>query len=233
MSRTASDIVPGWFIEFLSFIVKLIPRPGELTQEIAETWMDNADALSKALWMTLLNPKPWVERERRFQYHHKIQLTLRKGYEHASAIAFTKKWYKDHFVREIDSLVDFDKTFTDESNTDTVDQLRRCENYIVKFFQLTDYAYKELPRLVAVEEVISFMRETGALFVGAQGLAQVFDYGGFDFLDTGEFICSLASPDSNSDIPVYIRDDECERFVRLPHDNLSGGNAILMCVYAH
>ncbi|MES3031525.1 MAG: hypothetical protein V4697_03910 [Patescibacteria group bacterium] len=51
MSSTASKNteVPGWYIEFLSALVRQAPRPGELSRNTAQSWVINQERLKSVL----------------------------------------------------------------------------------------------------------------------------------------------------------------------------------------
>ncbi len=58
MSGTPLVEVPGWYINFQAAVIKQLPRPGEIEQEIAEGWEGNQNGLKKVLAEGLLPPVP-------------------------------------------------------------------------------------------------------------------------------------------------------------------------------
>lgn len=54
MSGTPLEVVPGWYINFQAAVIKQLPRPGEIEQEIAERWDGNQSGLKKVLAEGLL-----------------------------------------------------------------------------------------------------------------------------------------------------------------------------------
>lgn len=62
MSRTpAVPEVPGWYINLQAAVLKQLPRPGEIDQEIAQGWSNNQASLRKNLADCLLPPMPTYE----------------------------------------------------------------------------------------------------------------------------------------------------------------------------
>jgi hypothetical protein len=53
---TEVEILP-WYIQFQTDVLSQLPRPGEISQDIAAGWHDNRGAMKKALYETLLPPK--------------------------------------------------------------------------------------------------------------------------------------------------------------------------------
>jgi len=59
MSSTAlenTEKVPGWYIEFLAALLRQAPRPGELSQGMAESWMSGQESLKNVLRDNLCHP---------------------------------------------------------------------------------------------------------------------------------------------------------------------------------
>lgn len=58
---SGTPAVPGWYINFQAAVLKQLPRPGEIDQEIAEGWSNNQASLRKNLADCLLPPMPTYE----------------------------------------------------------------------------------------------------------------------------------------------------------------------------
>lgn len=57
MSTALSVEIPGWYIELQTAVLRQLPRPSEINQEIAEGWINNQKGLKKNLASCLL-PAP-------------------------------------------------------------------------------------------------------------------------------------------------------------------------------
>lgn len=53
---SGTPTVPGWYINFQAAILKQLPKPGEIDQQVARGWEDNQASLKKNLAECLLPP---------------------------------------------------------------------------------------------------------------------------------------------------------------------------------
>ena len=58
MKNTSSTaLVPGWYVEFQTALLRQAPRPGEIDQVTAEGWNNNQKSLKKKLADCLVPPQ--------------------------------------------------------------------------------------------------------------------------------------------------------------------------------
>ena len=56
MEKHGTTPVSGWYVEFQMAVLRALPR--DITQEVAEDWRQNGEALAKNLRSTLVSPEP-------------------------------------------------------------------------------------------------------------------------------------------------------------------------------
>ena len=55
---SGTPTIPGWYINFQAAVLKQLPRPGEIDQQVAEGWESNQASLKNNLAECLLPPTP-------------------------------------------------------------------------------------------------------------------------------------------------------------------------------
>jgi len=143
---------PSWYVKFQSSIVRQLPRPGlldqNLDQKTAMDWIKNQESLKKAL-EALVHPDL-----RKFEFAYAFNLTVPKQYEHHIQItSFNQK----------NGLVGCKNLGGDDDTYENVtEKLEPGKTYLVKFFKNNKRA--------SLTECLDFLKKQKAILVGAQGL---------------------------------------------------------------
>lgn len=174
MSGTPFPEVPGWYINFLAAVIKQLPRPGQLTQSKAERWVDDQSSLKAALYERLCLPAslpvdipPVKVVEPKFSLLTDLgTIVVPKKYKHEGAIAAFQKKHRSSFYSWSEAIND-----TNFSNPSRV--LEPGDKLRVRIFK------QNVGGTTTSEERLEFLKGLpGAVLVGAQGAALVFDQKG-------------------------------------------------------
>lgn len=92
MSRTPSPDFPGWYIDFLTALMKQAPRPGEIDQTTAKGWFDNQASLKQTLAGVLLPTEDVAPAAAKFEFVKSFEIVVHQDYDPKTQLkSFRKK----------------------------------------------------------------------------------------------------------------------------------------------
>jgi hypothetical protein len=156
-SKTASSI-PGWYVEFQTNVLKNLPRPPLLSQQMAEEWNKNGANLKRSLTDLI------IPQDKEIKMIDWGRFTVPPDYDHNTILARFAELHKDWYPN-------YSTYLTDENFSNVSAHLVPGKEYFVKIF---DLGYGSATR--RNEDIVDFLKRREALFVGAQGMVAVFEY---------------------------------------------------------
>ncbi len=187
--------VPGWYINFQAAVIKQLPRPGQITQSMAEGWTDEQDTLKEVLQMRLCTPEQEqtrqaapVESTDMSAQAGKFALLVNLGiitvpddYDHASRLSMFSKQNRKKFYYYNDEITD--KNFLNPTRA-----LKPGDKLRVLVFE------QVVGGNTTSEERMAFLATQKAVYTGAQGASLVFDQKR-DQLPKGKWYTSFDKPE--------------------------------------
>jgi hypothetical protein len=170
MSGTA---FPGWYVEFQAGVLRQLPRPDELGQEVGEKWTNGQGALKKAL-ATVLLPK---ESDKFGLFVDLGIITVPKDYVHETRLVSFEKENRKKFYGYNDAI-------TDKNFGKATTKLVPGRKFRVKAFK------QIVGGSTTSEERLAFLKTQNAILTGAQGASLVFEQKRED-LPKGFWYCSF------------------------------------------
>jgi hypothetical protein len=76
---TLSSEAPGWYVQFQADILLQLPRPNEITAQVADGWHDNRGSLKKTLRVALCPPEAIATAPREFATWKTVKLGTHKS----------------------------------------------------------------------------------------------------------------------------------------------------------
>ncbi len=168
MSTTLQEItIPGWYIEFQAALLRQAPRPGEITQDIAEGWTSNQRALKENLagmMIPLLQPK---RKESQLEFVDDIEIP-----------ATTKKFVaREKFVVGMDPdseipIAEIDEDFrqwflSGDLSEDPMDQTTvscsRLKHFISDIALINEIGGEDLSEVLATEMFVAMKSQHNVL----------------------------------------------------------------------
>lgn len=155
--KTTSE-VPGWYVEFQAAVLRQLPRPGQLDQEVAEGWNENQKALKKVLQEALIPPIAVASSaDNRFSLLKEFAIEVPADYEHGTQLAQFARQHRSEFAYYNEALAK-DENFIRASHSLVAGKI-----YQARIFQIM--------RPVSSGDCLQFLQPQHALLVGAQGLS--------------------------------------------------------------
>ncbi|MEK7664422.1 MAG: hypothetical protein AAB340_03240 [Patescibacteria group bacterium] len=166
MSDTSSDF-PDWYINFQSAILKQLPRPDQLDQDVAEGWDKNQKYLKDVLAGVLLSPTPKVVSSvQKFEIFKNLGiLTVPANYIHTTRLA---DFYERHQGGEKKSFYYYNSDINDQNFANPSRILKPGEKFQVD-------VVRQVSGEVTSEEHMAFLAVHRGIHLGAQGASLVFD----------------------------------------------------------
>lgn len=167
MSGTPSVEVPGWYINFQAAVIKQLPRPGEITQSMAEGWTNKQDMLKEALQVRLCPPevRSTAPAEPTEKFALLVDLgiiTVPDDYDHSTALDKFMKKNRKKFNGINDNI-------TDANFPNPTRVLKPGDKLHVRAFK------QVVGGTTTSEERMAFSATQKAIHTGAQGASLVFD----------------------------------------------------------